>query len=209
MNYFLEVLTPRQKKVIQQLGNLMQEMNFYLAGGTAVALHLGHRKSIDLDWFTEETIADPMILAKELRKHNINFETEQIARGTLHGTINNVKVSFIEFRYPLLRKLFFLNTFKCPLASLEDLATMKISVVAQRGSKKDFVDIYAIGTKGLPLDKMLSYYQKKFHVKDIAHVLYGLVYFDDAEKEKMPKMLWRIDWNTVKRTITEWVKKIK
>ncbi len=127
----------------------------------------------------------------------------------LHGTIDNVRVSFIEFRYSMLKRLLFLNILKCSLASVEDLATMKLSAVAQRGAKKDFVDIYAIGIKHLPLNKMLSCYQKKFHVKDIAHVLFGLVYFDDAEKEKMPEMLWKVDWNTIKRTITEWVKKIK
>ncbi len=69
MNYFLKVITPEQRKIIQQLGKLMQEMNFYLGGGTAVALHLGHRKSIDLDWFTMKSIPDPLILAQELRKH--------------------------------------------------------------------------------------------------------------------------------------------
>ncbi len=209
MSRFPEVITSEQKKAIQQLGNLIQKMNFYLGGGTAVAIHLGHRKSVDLDWFTNESIPDPMMLAQELRDHKINFKTEQIARGTLHGTINNVRISFIEFRYSLLKKLALLNTFKCSLASLEDLASMKLSAVAQRGAKKDFVDIYAIGIKHLPLNNNVILLSKKFHVKDIAHVLYGLVYFDDAEKEKMPEMLWKVDWNTVKKTITEWVKKIK
>ncbi len=77
MSCFLEVITPEQK-TIQQLGNLIQKMNFYLGGGNAVAIHLGHRKSVDLDGFTNESIPDPMMLAQELRDHKINFKTEQI-----------------------------------------------------------------------------------------------------------------------------------
>jgi hypothetical protein len=96
--------------------------------------------------------------------------------------------------------------FASTLASLADLACMKLSAVSQRGARKDFVDIYALGEHYRPLEELLELYQRKFTVEDIAHVLYGLAYFDDAEKERMPRMLWNVDWRTIKRTIQQWVR---
>jgi len=92
------------------------------------------------------------------------------------------------------------------LASLPDLACMKLSAIVQRGSKKDFIDIFALEEKKFPLKKMLSYYQKKFGLKDIGNILYALSYFDDADKERMPNMLWKTDWNTIKRTVKDRLK---
>ena len=83
---------------------------------------------------------------------------------------------------------------------------MKLSAIAQRGQKKDFIDLYALGTKSFSLQQMLSLYQKKFSLKDIGHVLFALSYFDDAEKERMPVMVWETQWNTVKATIQAWVR---
>ncbi len=86
------------------------------------------------------------------------------------------------------------------------IACMKLSAIAQRGSRKVFVDVYALGLEHIPLRQMLQLYQEKFAVRDIVHVLYGLAYFDDADKERMPRMLWDIDWKTIKKTIQGWVR---
>jgi hypothetical protein len=96
----------------------------------------------------------------------------------------------------------------CPLASLEDLACMKLSAIAQRGARKDFCDIYALGKKAFSLSQMLGFYQKKFSISDIGSVLYGLVYFDDAESERMPRMLWDVTWREIRNTILGWVKEV-
>jgi hypothetical protein len=96
----------------------------------------------------------------------------------------------------------------CDLAALEDLACMKLSAIAQRGARKDFCDLYALGTMSFSLQQMLRFYQKKFGIRDIGSVLYGLVYFDDAENERMPRMLWNVNWRDIKKTILEWVKSI-
>ena len=86
---------------------------------------------------------------------------------------------------------------------------MKLSAIAQRGARKDFCDILVLGLEKFSLKEMLSMYQKKFKVRDVGHVLYGLVYFDDAENEHMPKMLWDVRWAEVKKIIQGWVKQIK
>ncbi len=95
------------------------------------------------------------------------------------------------------------------LASLEDLASMKLSAIAQRGSKKDFYNVYALRRVGLPLEQMLELYQRKFSVTDISPVLYGLIYFDDAEEERDPLLLENIQWSQVKLAFQNWVKAVR
>ena len=203
-----EVLNPLQKKILQQLGPILMRQHYYLGGGATIAIYLGHRHSVDLDWFTEEGITDPMRLAQNIRDKGIPFVTGQIERGTLHGTISGVRISFLEYKYPLLKPLIIWQKAACQLATLEDLACMKLSALTQRGSKKDFVDIYALGLRYFSLRDMLRLYQKKFSVEDMGHVLYGLSYFDDADKERLPKMFWDTDWRTIKKTIQGWVKEV-
>lgn len=96
--------------------------------------------------------------------------------------------------------------YNCPLASLADLACMKIAAIAQRGSKKDFVDIYALGQETFSLEAMLKLYRRKYGVRDIGHILYGLYYFDQAEEERMPRMIWDVEWKEIRKTIQSWVK---
>lgn len=182
--------------------------HYYLGGGATIAIYLGHRHSVDLDWFTEEGITDPMRLAQNIRDKGIPFVTGQIERGTLHGTISGVRIRFLEYKYPLLKPLIIWQKAACQLATLEDLACMKLSALTQRGSKKDFVDIYALGLRYFSLRDMLRLYQKKFSVEDMGHVLYGLSYFDDADKERLPKMFWDTDWRAIKKTIQGWVKEV-
>jgi hypothetical protein len=201
-----EVLAAAQKRVLRRLGPLMTRKGFYLAGGTAIAVHLGHRRSVDFDWFTGERIGDAMSLARELGDEHVSFTVDQVARGTLHGTVSGVRVSFFEYRYPLLRQTTLWPEYGCLLSSLDDLACMKLSAVAQRGSRKDFVDLYALGLKHRPLAEMLRLYQRKYGIEDVAHVLHGLVYFDDADRDRLPRTYWDADWNRVKKTIQRWVK---
>jgi hypothetical protein len=206
MNGHPEVLTRDQKRVLKRLGPFASGQGFYLAGGTALAIHLGHRRSRDFGWFTTRPLSDAMNLAGSIREEGIPFVVRQVARGTLSGSISGVPVSFYEYRYPLLRKEMDWPEFGCLLASLPDIASMKLSAIAQRGGKKDFVDLYALGMKSFDLKQMLSFYQKKFSLQDIAHVLIALSYFDDAAKERMPAMLREIQWISVKKTIQTWVK---
>ncbi|HEY8019804.1 MAG TPA: nucleotidyl transferase AbiEii/AbiGii toxin family protein [Thermoanaerobaculia bacterium] len=177
MIFHEEILTGGQRKTLRLLGPRSTADGFYLAGGTAIALHLGHRRSVDFDWFPGAHI---------------------------HG----VRVSFLEFRYRMLDALLTWPEYGCRLAGLRDLACMKLSAIAQRGSRKDFVDLHALGRHGFRLRDMLEWYQTKFEVQDIGHVLYALAYFDIADSEPRPRMLWKSDWKDVKRTILSWVREL-
>ena len=207
-----QVLSVAQRRVLRQMGNFTRERGFYLGGGTAVAMCLGHRRSEDFDWFTPDAVEDPLGLAQALQESlqtaRVTFTTYEVAPGTLHGAAGGVNVSFLQYRYPLLQPLIEWANFPCRAASLDDLACMKLVAVAQRGTRKDFVDIYALGTAYRPLREMLALYERKYGIVDLGHVLVGLAYFDDAERTPMPPMRWRDSWSTMRRTIQSWVKEI-
>ena len=105
MTFHSEVLGAFQKRALDALGPILSSNGFYLAGGTAVALWLGHRRSVDLDWFTPRKFEDPLGLSRDLRKHGVSLVTTRAARGTLEGKVFGVRTSLLEFRYPLLKPL--------------------------------------------------------------------------------------------------------
>jgi hypothetical protein len=149
-----------------------------------------------------------MTVAEDIRSNGIPLELSSTERGTIHGSIYGVRVSLIELRYPLLRPVEVFPDLNCQIASLLDLAAMKLVAVSQRGARKDFVDIYALGVGGLYLTDMLAAFRQRYSVSDVSRVLYSLVYFEDAEAEPMPVMLWDVEWQEIKRTIREWVQAI-
>jgi hypothetical protein len=208
MNFYREGLDADQLSILQQSAAFLAEQGFYLAGGTALAIYYAHRRSADLDWFTIQPIDDPLQLAQSLKDAGLALTIDQIALGTLHARVGEVRASFFEFRYPLLQPVNRWQDTGCNLASLDDLACMKLSAIAQRGSKKDFFDLHALVTRHRPLAEVLSLYRQKFGVSDISSVLYGLAYFDDADDEPDPVLLWDIPWRTVKSSVSGWLKEL-
>lgn len=208
MRFHQEALPEEQLEVLRQTAPALAQIGFYLAGGTALALHLGHRQSLDLDWFSGDRLEDPLHLAQRLRDAGLAFVTAQTAPGTLHGNVLGVRMSLFEFRYPLLQALVSWEEIGVRLASLDDLACMKLSAIAQRGSRKDFYDIYALCRVHRPLVELLSLYRQKFAIDDIGPLLYGLVYFADAEAEPDPVLIHAVRWTSVKRSMRAWVKEI-
>jgi len=202
----LEVLSEVQREALGPLSELAASEGFYLGGGTAVALRLGHRRSEDFDWFRATAIADPLALAQRIRARGLVVEEVQVAAGTLHAVMAGVRVSFLEYPYPLLLAPERWEDPPLTLASLEDLGPMKLAAVAQRGSRKDFVDVYAIARQDRPLADLLDLYRRKYAISDLAHVLMALTYFDAADAEPSLAMLWDVSWETVRRSLEEWVK---
>jgi hypothetical protein len=198
-----EAVSASQLHVIRRLHPLLARRPFYLGGGTALAIQLGHRRSVDLDWFCEEPISDPLRLAAEVQE-SVPFAGGRTESGTLHGAISGVRVSFIEYRYPLLRPLLLLGELGAQAASLEDLACMKLAAIAQRGAKKDFLDLYALGRQ-FSLQEMLALYAEKYRTRDWGHLLFALAFFDDADHERTPRLLKSPPWPEVKAAIRRWV----
>lgn len=207
MHYHTEGLTSPQLQVLRNVGAWVSPIQYYLAGGTAISIYFGHRRSVDLDWFTSTPLTDPLQFAQLLRDEGIHFTTTGTERGTLYGTIEDIRVSFLEYRYRLQQPLNFWDEGHCYLASLDDLACMKLAAIAQRGYRKDFIDTFVLVQKYKPLKELIGLYQEKYESGNIAPVLMGLVYFDDADDEPDPP-LWSVDWGEVKFQIADWVRRI-
>lgn len=194
-----EVLPPLPMGVLRALAAPIRDRGFYLAGGTGLALQLGHRRSLDFDWFSTQPVVDPMNLAASLRKDLLQVESTD--PGTLHTRLQGVRVTFLSHPYPLLQPPVRWDPPGVDIASLQDISTMKLAAVVQRGSRKDFVDLHALDRSGVDLESMLRWYRERYQIRDVAHVLAALSYFDDAEREPMPAMLWDAGWEEIKRSI--------
>jgi hypothetical protein len=188
------VITRETGEVLAALGPQDYVQQFYLAGGTALALHLGHRKSVDLDFFTENPFDEDRLL----NRLQVLPSFALVARDaqTLHCHVQGVKVSFIGYAYPLLAPLGKLAGVS--VADPIDIACMKISAISSRGTRRDFVDLYALARKQ-GLETLLAAFERKFANTrfNLVHVLKSLVYFSDAEKDPMPDMVAQISWNEV------------
>lgn len=115
-------------------------------------------------------------------------------------------ISFLEYRHPLLEPPIPWSEGRCRVASVRDLATLKLNAVAGRGHRKDFYDVFAIGSGPCPLANMLAAYRARFPGSAIGPVLLGLTYFTDADRQRDPVLLQAMPWNHVKATIQGWVK---
>jgi len=202
-----EVLTEAQKSVLSKLSSALQCTDFYLAGGTALALHAGHRMSQDFDWFAPE-IGEPEKLLTMLRTAGIDCSVLSTDVETCYITINDVQVSFLGFDYPLLQPKVSYPEFRVELASLDDIAAMKLAAIAARGSRKDFFDLYVLFTTHKPLADSLQCYQNKFESRDIGHVIRSLVYFENAEAEPELLMIKPLSWDKLKNDMVRWVKEL-
>lgn len=170
--------------------------DFFLVGGTALALQIGHRKSIDLDFFTLAPF-DEEQLVKALQSH-FSMTLNSQNTNTLLCEIENVKVDFIAHQYRQLKNNSIHGSIK--LASLEDIAAMKLNAIKNRGSKKDFVDLYFL-IKELGFEQMLSFFTQKYPNQSELMILKSLTYFTDAETEPEPIVLLDCTWSQVKHEI--------
>jgi len=194
-----EALTKNTKSVLEAIGDSDIAKDFYLAGGTALALYFGHRFSIDLDWFAEKfdyTISFRRQLEK-LGKLGIDSESKK----TFNGALNGVKISFFEYPYPLIapKSKYKENVY---LAGIPDIAAMKMEAIASRGSYKDFIDIYFILQK-YSLKDILGIVRQKFVNIDYneTHLLKALTYFEDVKGSLKPKLIKPVSWDKVAETI--------
>jgi hypothetical protein len=150
---------------------------FYLVGGTALALLLGHRQSIDLDLFTTQNF-DIEVLKSHLIRH-YDYHLDKTSGATLIGHIDGIKVDCIRYEYPLINSLIEEDNIR--MASSGDIAAMKLTAISQSGNRlKDFVDIAFLSEK-MSLNDMLSVFEKKYPQTDVMTAIRGLIYFEDID----------------------------
>lgn len=197
-----EILTAAQLAVLDGLEPVLAGRDFYLAGGTALALRHGHRRSVDFDFFRPEPF-DVQELALALEQAFGELERLPAGEQTLYVRLSGVTTSFFRYPYPLLEEVE-PTPWGVAIASDADIAAMKVEAVTGRGSRKDFVDLRVLCLTGLTIEKVLELFERKFGGRrsDRYHRLRALAYFDDAEQEPMPDMLVRFDWDGAKRFFT-------
>ncbi len=167
-----------------------------LAGGTGLALQIGHRISQDFDFFR----TDPFDTGKifEILRQAGSVEMLQEDERTLTVIVGSTKISFFSvpdpFLFPGQPYLFF------RLPDPRDIALMKLAAVSGRGSRKDFIDLHTILRGGLSLAQCFEWLPQKYGEGRVNtyHVLKSLTFFEDAEREPMPIMLEPFDWKECK-----------
>ena len=191
-----ETVEPSTLDLLKRLQRLPDLANTRLVGGTALALHLGHRKSVDLDLFGS---FDPIVSYRKLLA-DAGHSVEGAENGAVQSLrVDNVKVDLVNYPYPWMDDA--IEESDIRLAGLKDIAAMKLSAVANRGRKKDFIDVARL-LDLFTLDEMLGFYKSKFSVSEVSFPLRGLMYFDDAEDDPMPEMFdSNLTWENVKKKI--------
>ncbi len=190
---FSQTLLPHTVRSLPKLAAISTLKKAYLAGGTALALQLGHRISEDLDFFIPKEFNE-LSLINEL-KHSGNFEEDQQSWQTVIGEFESTKFSIFYYPYEIIDP--FLTYGGLNIIGKKDIAAMKIHALEDRGTKRDFVDVYFL-TKEFSLEQMFKFYDQKYHCLDdhLFHIIKSLNYFADADsiEDKTPKMLERIPW---------------
>jgi hypothetical protein len=195
-----EVISASTEKTWRALCAAKLLGRFYLAGGTGLALHAGHRLSEDLDFFAPESFDEETLLQRVETVGGFSLVAK--APQTLHTTIQGTKVSFLGYAYPVLFP--FSRFLDVQVADPRDVACMKLSAIASRGTKRDFIDLYTCARE-FGLGDLLHFFDRKYSQTryNRLHVLKSLMFFDDAEKDPMPHMLAPLDWDELKRFF-EW-----
>ena len=205
---FFKILDEKRHALLPKLEFLRKEYGFYLAGGTALALQIGHRTSVDFDFYTPRTF-DPGVLYRKLKEAIPMISPVHTAKETLMVGIpekkERIEMSFFRYDYPLLRPL--MITEYLDLVSVEDIAAMKIIAIVQRGTKRDFVDIYYL-LKRYNLETLLKMTTQKYSAFNRYIGLRGLTYFEDAEIDKSRgrlELFEKLEWDSVKKNIAQTV----
>lgn len=177
---------------------------FFLVGGTSLALQMGHRFSVDLDLFTVLDFDQEDLLAA--LKADFEITVEVTSPSIFITRIEGVKVDFVRFRYKLLFPALEIEGIR--MLEMRDVAPMKLDAVTKRGSKKDFFDLYFLLQK-MPLQAILDLYNEKFQHSTLFHVIKSLTYFDDAEEQADPIVFDPdVQWELVKTVLKNEVKKL-
>ena len=185
-------------ELLKKLMVIEEFVDLRLVGGTALALQIGHRKSIDLDLFgkidfdnvnTTKVFSnfDSVIILKKSKNINV-------------FSIDNVKVDFVNYSYPWIQDQLLIDEIR--MAGVEDIAAMKLAAITGRGNRKDFIDIYFL-LKKYKLSELLDFYMRKYFDGSEYLVLKSLTYFTDAENDIDVKMMQDVPWGGIKDNILE------
>ncbi len=199
VDFFEQAITPSCHQALNYLGQHRFIEDFYLAGGTALALQIGHRISTDLDWFstTRTLLTQEREAVGVALQTSGSFEVVSEQDGMLFARLFGADVSFIHQHHPLLEPT--VSYQGVPLASPTDVGLMKLAAVNSRGTRRDFIDLYCL-REIVALDHLFEWVAVKYADRPnfLAVAVRALAYFEDAEQQPMPRMLMPVDWADVR-----------
>jgi predicted nucleotidyltransferase component of viral defense system len=185
--------------LLKALQRLPELKDYRLVGGTALALQLGHRRSVDLDFFshTRERIACDELTGGMVKA---GFKVTPVQQSNLICVldVNGVKVDVVNYPYGWIDEP--VEDEGIRMAGIKDIVAMKLAAITNRGTKKDFVDVYRLLSE-YPLSMQIQLYGQKYSSASVYNVLRSLVYFEDAESDPMPKLFVPMDWSVIKKTL--------
>ncbi len=199
----LNCLPSDVRGLLKDLSGIVHAHDFILAGGTALALQLGHRLSVDLDFFTARPFSTEGIFS-ELRRLDLDPVVLEESAGSLTVTLNKVKVSMFHYPYPFTGKEKEIKGI--PVAGIIDVASMKVIAISQKGARRDFVDLYFV-LQEIPFRKVAENMMERFGRERInpVHIGKSLVFFNDADSDPDPKYIGkeRPGWEDVQNFFTK------
>jgi predicted nucleotidyltransferase component of viral defense system len=202
----IDPVDPSQLALLKDLFEKPYLREYYLVGGTNLAIRYGHRHSIDLDLFNFKPFNKEYsdYLHKQLHDDfSVRYISGSVTGVGVFGFIDDIKVDFVNYPYPLLKPPVKVDNYF--LADIDDIAAMKLNAVTGRGSKKDFYDIYEL-LQHFSLDRLLDAFKRKYKIDNLFQVKKSLIYFLDAEdpdnKNNTVVSTKNIPWMHIKKTIT-------
>ena len=178
-----QTVVPDLMELLRKLMKVEHFSNFFLVGGTSLSLQIGHRNSIDIDLFGNQEIDSELFVG--ILNNFGKTEIMQSSKNILITDINGLKVDFVNYRYQLLDKPIEIDGIR--MLSTKDIAAMKLNVIAGRGSKKDFIDLYFLLEK-FSMREMIDFYLQKYFDGSEFMVVKSLTYFAEADEQPQPKM---------------------
>jgi len=204
MAFYPHILNPTQNEILPRLS--FTKLEFYLGGGTALALQLGHRTSVDFDFYAPRKFDNQQMAQTINRLFPGTDITPEQPENTLRLDVIGTEISAFYYPYPLLEPL--VDYGSVSLASLTDIAAMKTAAVVQRARQRDFYDIYYL-IKELGMEKIITATYQKFpwYEENNVVVFTSLTYFTDAdndlEAERVKVFDRNVTWEMVKKRVKE------
>lgn len=197
-----EILDSQRLDLLRLVCKEIDLSHFYLAGGTSLSLQMKLRKSFDFDFFTQDSFNENALYHSIDELFPNEIQVINLNKGTCNLIIRGIQISFFEYPYVLIKQTIpAVPITELKLASVEDIAAMKMSAIGGRGAKKDFFDLFFIlKNTQITSEKLVQYIRMKYGENyNFSYMLMGLDYFEDAENEILPEQYVDFDWNQAKK----------
>lgn len=207
---YWNIIDTDRYKLLKNITEVVTIPEFYMIGGTALSLQMGLRESFDFDFCIPKQFNNEILL-EELGKIG-EVKVNQNQNGTCDVILNGVQVSFFYYPNKMINKLVTVPEMpKLKMASILDIAIMKIVAIGGRGAKKDFFDLYNIINRCKITIKELAegLIEKCGNKTNYVNIIMGLSYFEDAEQEILPKTFVEYDWEEIKKFFINYQKDFK